>query len=134
MSDASHELQIAIVEALKDHVGLSALISGRVYDRVPAGAIMPYISFGPEQEVPDVAECVKGGEVFIQLDVWSRTPGFGEVKKVADLVREILDEFEVELDSNALLFMEFDGRRVLRDPDGLTSHAALTFRALIEHV
>lgn len=133
MTDVSYELQIEIVTALKDSVDLMGM-GASVYDRVPPTPVFPYISFGPEQEVPELSDdCLKASELFIQLDIWSRKPGFGEVKNVADLVRRVLDGLEVELNSNALLIMEFDGRRVLRDPDGLTSHAALTFRALIEH-
>lgn len=137
--DPSLDLQIAIVARLKGHAPLTALIGNRVYDRVPrdaAGkvtAAFPYVSFGPEQTLPDGWDCGTASEIHLQLDAWSRAVGFAEVKKIAGAVRRALDDADLPLADSALVSLEFDGRRVMRDPDGKTSHAALTFRALIEH-
>lgn len=136
--DASYELQQAIVRRLKADNAVKALIAARIYDRVPAKdgkviATFPYLSFGPEQEIPDDAECIPGSEFFMQLDAWSRAVGFREVKKIARAVEDaLISEDGIELGDNALVTFEYDGRVILRDSDGITSHAAISFRALIE--
>lgn len=140
MIDASYELQIAIVGRLKSFAPLTALIGTRVYDEVPRDASgkvqtanFPYVSFGPDQVIPEDFGCVTGSEIFIQLDCWSRAVGYAEVKKIANAVRLALHNHDLPLTENALVSFELDARRVFRDPDGKTSQAVLTFRAVVEH-
>ncbi len=68
----------------------------------------------------------------MQIDCWSREEGFREVKRVAGAVRNCLHDAPVTLVDNALVYLVCEGRRDFRDPDGLTSHSLLTFRAGIE--
>ncbi len=139
MSDPSLDLQIAIVARLKGYQPLTALIGNRVYDHVPRDgtgkvtADFPYVSFGPEQVLPDGWDCGNASEIVIQLDAWSRAVGFPEVKKIAGAVRDALDDADLPLADSALVSLEFDGRRVMRDPDGKTSHAVIMFKAVVEH-
>lgn len=136
--DVSHELQVAIVKCLNEDAAVVALIEDRVFDRVErdsAGEVtaqFPYVSFGPEQEIPEDADCMDASEIFLQLDAWSRDPGYREVRRIAKALKQALNETSLPLADNALVYFEYDGRRILRDPDGLTSHAALRFRAGVE--
>lgn len=136
--DVSHELQIAIIGRLTTYSPLIALIEDRVFDRVERDASgdvtakFPFVSFGPEQEIPEDADCVDASEIYLQIDAWSRDPGYREVRRVAKAVKDALDAANLPLADNALVYFEYDGRRILRDPDGLTSHAVLTFRAGVE--
>jgi hypothetical protein len=137
--DASYELQRAMVSTLKANAALTALIAGRVYDHVPqnsaTGAVtaqFPYISFGPEQDIPEDYDCVDASEIIFQIDVWSRDPGFMEAKRIANAVKVALSALSLPVGDNALVYFAFDGRRALRDPDGLTSHVVMTFRAGVE--
>jgi hypothetical protein len=136
--DAAHELQVAIVGALRADSNLIALVDSRVYDRVPVAdgkisATFPYISFGPVQDLPEGADCVDASELVIQIDVWSRDPGFREGRMVAKAVKNALDEETLQLTDNALVYFTFSGRRDERAPDGLTTLIVCTFRAGIEH-
>ena len=137
--DASLEMQAAIVARLKADAPLRALIGDRVYDHVPrtadgkVNAVYPYVSFGPEQVLADGWDCQESSEIVLQIDAWSRAVGFPEVKKIAEAVRRALHEEDLQLSVNALVSLEFENRRVMRDPDGATSHAAMTFRAIVEH-
>lgn len=132
--DASYELQRAIYAALIADPAVSALVGDRVYDRVPADVVFPYISFGPEQELPENADCIDASEIFVQLDFWSQDPGKREAKRGAKAIKAALEESALHLSENALTYFEFDGRRIMTDPDGLTSHAAVTFRAGVENL
>lgn len=138
--DASYEVQVAIVAALKGNSELSALIAGRVYDHVPRDpttkrvtAAFPYVSLGAEQDIPEFYDCIDAAEIVLQIDAWSRDPGFREVKRVADRVKKALHDAPITLADNALVYLAYDGRRIFRDPDGLTSQAAISFRIGVEN-
>ena len=47
VSDASLELQKAIVAALKADAGVDALVGTRIYDAVPMNATKPYVELWP---------------------------------------------------------------------------------------
>lgn len=137
--DAAYELQLALVPWLKNDPSVSAFIGERVFDFVPRDpatgkvtAQFPFVALGEEQEIPENYDCIEGSEIFLDLHVWSRDPGFREAKRIANAVKASLNDAELPLTDNALVYFVYDGRRVMRDPDGLTSHAVLTFRAGIE--
>lgn len=132
MTSPTYELQGKIVTLLKASPELTALIGGRVYDRVPEGVQFPYVSFGPSDEVSDDADCIDGFEVTMQLDVWSRAVGFPECRSIVDAVRMALPEDGIQFADNALVTFNHRISRVFRDQDGLTSHGAMTFQAFVE--
>lgn len=132
MTSPSLELQGAVVARLTEYPELIELISGRVYDRVPAAAEFPYLSLGPDQMFSDDAECITGFEITFQIDAWSRAVGFPEVKRIAEQVRRALTDSDLELTDNAMLSLEHSQTRMMRDPDGLTNHAAVVFTAFVE--
>lgn len=138
--DPSFELQVAIVGLLKGDAPLTGLIDQRVYDRVPRSsdgqtvtATFPYVAFGEEQTIPVDVTCIMGSEIYITLHAWSRAVGFPEVKKICGRIRTVLHDAEIELPTTGLVSLAFDGRRIFRDPDGVTSHGVLTFLAIVEH-
>jgi len=132
MTSASLELQGAIVTRLKAVSAVTALIGQRVYDKVPSPVTFPYVSFGPSDELSDDAECIKADEITFQIDAWSRADGFPEVKAISRAVRDALHDYNFTLTVNAPVSFEHRTTRVFRDPDGLTSHAAIEFRAIVE--
>ncbi|MPR62761.1 DUF3168 domain-containing protein [Ochrobactrum intermedium] len=132
MTSPTYELQGQIVTLLKASPELTALIGGRIYDRVPESPTFPYVSFGPSDEVSDDADCIDGFEVTMQLDVWSRAVGFPECRRIVDAVRKALPEDGILLADNALVTFNHRISRLFRDPDGLTSHGAMTFEAFVE--
>jgi hypothetical protein len=134
MATPELELQSAIVARLKADPGVAALVAGRIYDSVPAGAAFPYVSIGPVDSVGFDPECITGFDVAQQIDCWSRAVGFPEVKKIVDAVRAALhgQEEAMPLATNGMTFFEHRTTRITRDPDGLTSHGILGFEAAIE--
>lgn len=135
MADPSLALQGAINTRLRSQV---LAVSSRVFDHVKSDVVFPYIEIGEFQTVDDGAQCIDAVEVYVTVHVWSRpeegvtAPGQVEVKSIAGAVRGALHEADLNLGS-AWQFLEIahQDTRYLKDPDGLTSHAVLTFRALI---
>ena len=132
MASPSLELQGAIVARLKASAGLTALVSGRVYDAVPSNPLFPYITVGEGDETSDDVDCVDGFEISLDIDVWSRAVGFPEAKRISDEVRKALKTPDLTIPTNAMVYFRHRQTRFLRDPDGLTSHAVMTFEAFAE--
>lgn len=126
-------MQKAIVGRLKDDAAVSAIISGRVYDRVPAGATLPYVHIRGIQAIDDGADCINGIEVFVDLDVWSNAVGKVEASRAAAAVRAALNFAPLVLDEPyALAEIGHRDTNVGDGGDGILSRARMTFRALVE--
>lgn len=138
LTDPRFDLQKAIVPFLQGYAPLSALIGDRVFDRVPRGkdgqitASFPFVNIGDYQLLPEIAECTDAAETILTLHCWSREVGFPEVMRIAAAVTERLHDGAVPLENGTLQSLLLDSSRILRDPDGLTSHAVLTFSALTD--
>lgn len=131
---SSAELQRRVFDTLTANTAIMALANG-VYDRVPSdpfGAKTAYVSFGAEDAREDDAEGIAGLEVTLQIDVWSRAPGFVECKRLTDLVRKALHRKPLTLTDNALVDAWVTLSRVFRDPDGVTSHGVVQATFMIE--
>lgn len=131
MSDPSLELQAAIVTALKAPGVLPGIVGGRVYDAAPAGAAFPYITLGDCQVLPDKSNCIDGAEVYPQIDVWSRAVGYPEAKTITKAVLAALDDQELVVSGFNVVVFELQSVNYLRDPDGMTRHAAITFHGIL---
>ena len=134
MANPELEIQGAIVTRLKADSAVAALVNGRVYDSVPSGATFPYVTIGPVDSVDDAADCITGLLVAQQIDCWSRGVGYPEVKKIADAVRAALhgQEAALPLATNGMAYFEHRNSRIVRDPDGLSSHGILSFEASVQ--
>lgn len=122
----------AIIPLLKADATLQGLIGQRAYDAIPTNAAFPYVSLGAAWEAQDDGDCYASVEIGFRLDVWSRTVGFAEARRIAHRVRSILHDVEIDLSEGALAMIEHRRTDTMRDPDGLTSHCAVEFTAVIE--
>ena len=133
LADSSLPLQKAIVARLRADAGVSAIIVDRVYDAVPTAAVMPYVSFGSFQVLPEQADCSEGVGVVIQLDGWAKGPDTVEVKRLGAAIANSLQWAEMSLDEGQrLVIMSVEALQYMRDPDGITAHAIVTVRGQTE--
>ena len=129
MSDPSLELQAAMVATLQ---GVSPQIAGgRIYDQAPPVPTFPYVTLGDCQVLPDKSSCIDGVEVYPQIDVWSRAVGYPEAKTIAKEILAALDEVDFEVSGYNLVLFQVQDVQYMRDPDGLTRHAAITFHGML---
>lgn len=129
MSDPSLALQKAVNTALR----AANVCGGRVYDRVPGGAAFPYCTIGEDQMVDNSNSCWDATEAFVTVHVWSRGVGHVEAKAEAAKVRDALNT-ELALDAPFKACLgEYQGTRYPPSPEGLSTHAVLTFRYIIQH-
>ncbi len=124
------ELQKAIYAALTT---APALVDGNVFDQVPESNPFPRITIGDEQVIDDSTSCQDGWDVSTDVHCWSR-PETGsklEVKQIAAAVVPRIVAIS-GIAGFSLVSLTHETTRIFRDPDGLTEHAVVTFRALID--
>lgn len=127
MIDASLPLQAAVVAALKASSELSALIAGRVYDRVPTNPTAPYITLGSGQSIDDSDFCHALTECYLQVDCWSEAVGYPEVKRIGAAAVKALNT-PLAVEGFAVLIHRVEGLTYQREADNLTSRAIIRLR------
>lgn len=131
---ASSALQAGIYAALQGDAALTSLVSGRVYDVPMDGVSYPHISFGPSSFTPERRDCITSRTEVFQIDVWARD-GLRQqpCKAIVDTVVDLLDQPQIALaDPYSLARMELVLSRVVRDPDGITTHGVVQFECEVE--
>ena len=132
MTDATLSLQQAIVATLN---AAPLGLSGRVHDRIPSVAAFPYVQIAEGQTLDDGAECIDAVEVYLDLHVWSRAIGAVECRSLVGRIRTALHSAPLALQGPwRLVDLRHDSTRFMNDPDGITSHAVVTFRALMDPI
>lgn len=132
MSGVSNILQKLVYDRLVAHAGVAALVGSRIYDAPPPDVVLPFISFGPSDGVPDDADCITGLTEVLQIDCWSVQAGKREIKEIVNAVKSALHGFEVEPDGAALVGLRVVLWRVMDDPDGVTRHGVVQIEAQME--
>ena len=132
MKAATSELQKVIIQTLSNDADVKEIVDGRVFDSVPLKAEYPYISLGPMTSDTTLADCLELDNISVQIDVWSREVSSEEMRKLANAVRRALTKTDLALEKNGLVLFNHENTRELRDPDGLTSHAAVNFDVIVE--
>lgn len=140
--DASYELILAAINRLRATAAVTALVGTRIYDRVPEKAngtpdvVFPYVSMGPSTSIPDDFDCLDGEEITIQFDVWTSGAGeaFGSVqcRKITGAMKRALHDVDLTLPVNALVTLQHEITRVMRDPNPAITHGVIQFTATVE--
>ena len=132
MTSAALALQKAAYAALTADDGVGALIGDRIYDGAPRDAVFPYATIGGATLADWSTGTEDGAEHRLTLDVWSRAHGKSECHAIADAMRAALHDAALALDGHALVNLRFESSNTVRDPDGITFHGRLRFRAVTE--
>lgn len=129
----SIDLQTLIYERLVADARVHTLVGDRIFDRMPADADYPCITFGPSDYSPDDMDCIEGRDETLQLDCWAEDHGrLRPAKEIADAVKKALHQFEADAGDSALITMTVEAVRVMRDRDGITGHGIVTVTANLE--
>ena len=127
MKSALLPLQKAIYDRLKDTLTCS------VYDHVPDGATMPYVTLGEDTAVDWSTKLELGMEVTHTLHVWSNYNGMAEAKQIIDQVVQALTGSSLAIEGFAVVMATLDMIDTLRDPEGYR-HGVIRFRFKIMEV
>ena len=131
---AGFALQKAVFAALGGDAALAALVGGRIHDAAPRSPEFPYLTLA-ETAVRDwSAGAEPGAEHRLTVHIWSRGAGKRQAFEIADRVGWVLHDQRLTLDGHRLVNLRHEFTEVRRDPDGLTWHGVLRFRAATEPV
>lgn len=131
---AVFDLERAIVTRLKASTDLQALISNpiRLFQEVPPGPTFPYVTIGPAQRLPDLADCIDGAQIFVDLHVFSRGKGYREAQSIGAVLIEELHHASLTLAEHRCVLIELSDERYFIDSDNQTKHGVVTFDARVE--
>lgn len=132
MANPDLELQGGVHALLASDAALKAHVGAGVYDMVPEGAAVPYVTLGEAQFIRSDASGVRAGDIYLTLHAWSQEEGFPQVKKIAGCVVDALHHADIPLPTYRLVSINHRQTRVMRDPDGQTSHAVIEMVAFVE--
>ncbi|MCU0955091.1 MAG: DUF3168 domain-containing protein [Hyphomicrobium sp.] len=135
MMSAGFELQKAVFAKLAGDAQVLALLGGaRIYNDVPRGARLPYVTIG-ESTMRDWSTDSEGGhEHFLSILVWSRANGEREVHQILSAIEVALDGTALSLPGFRLVNLRHEFSEIRREADGETSRGLMRLRAVTEPV
>lgn len=140
MTDPALALQDAIEQTLRADASLLAamgLAQVRLYTMsAPVAAPYPFVVIGEDQVIDDSTECADSSEVIATIHAWARIEddvagSRRQAKAMAGAVRAALKAMTTVAGFD-LVLSEFEDARHLTDPDGLTAHAVISHRVLLD--
>ncbi len=101
-----------------------------LFDEVAEDQAFDYMSFGPTQELPDPYLAKQRAYIVIlQLDIWSRKPGFKTAQAALARVNTLIDEQPLTLATLKHNGTWYNGSQQLRDNDEFaTRHIAAKYK------
>jgi hypothetical protein len=133
MSSAAWALQKSVHNVLTADAALLALLGGpRVYDDVPRGASLPYLTFGLSTERDWSTGGEEGMEHVLTLHVWSEAGGRKETHEIIGAVRAALRDAALALAGHRLVNLRHELTDARREADGETYHGIVRLRAVTE--
>lgn len=129
----SFALQQSVFAALSADTALTALLgAGRVYDDVPQGSALPYLTLGQSTARDWSTATDSGTEHSFTVHAWSKARGKKEAHEILAAVRAALHDQPLTLTGHRLINLRHESTDIRRDPDGETIHGTARFRAVTE--
>ena len=130
MSVGQFALQTTIYNALNVSAITTTLSCG-VYDEVIEGNTYPFITLGEETTIDYSTKTATGSETTINIHIWSQYKGSKQTKEIMDKVHDLLHDIDLTVTGFNLINLRFEYSDIMRDPDGVTRHGVMRFRAII---
>ena len=128
----SWNLQKAIYAKLNDATITGASVADvPVYDDIPEGTSEPYINIGEETAINDGTKTVDAVEHTLTIHVWSEYRGRYEIKHIMEQVYQNLHNAAITVSGASLVNIRQEFATTLEEPDGITRHGVMRFRAIV---
>ena len=131
MTIGNFALQSAIYTALNNDSTLTNTHGAGGYDDVPEGASFPYVTMGEDASNDYGTKDLDGSTVSLNIHVWSQYRGSKEVKTIMDRIHTLLHDSSLSVSGCNLVNTRLEFMDILRDPDGITRHGVMRFRAVM---
>lgn len=135
MTSAAIELQKAVFAALAADEALTTKLGGaRIYDHAPASVAFPYLTFGRTSVFDWSTSTESGDEHIFSVHVWSKAKGKSEALEIADIVKQVLHDASLAMDTHRLVSLRQEFEEVRYNDDHAVYHGTVRFRALTEPI
>ena len=131
MSINQFALQTAIYTKLSADSNLTTTLGASVFDDIPENTPYPYVQLGEDTAIDYSTKDQTGSEVTVNIDVWSRYRGSLQAKNIMDRVHTLLHDSSLSVTGSNFINMRFEFSDIIRDPDGITRHGVMRFRAIM---
>ena len=131
MTIAQFALQSKIFTTLNTDNTLTSTLGANVFDDVQEETAFPLVVLGEDTTVDFSTKDLIGSETTINIDVFSRYRGSKETKEIMDRIHSLLHDSSLTVSGVNLINLRFEFSDVIRDPDGITRHGIMRFRAII---
>tara|TARA_R110002126_G_scaffold15594_1_gene63779 strand:- start:679 stop:1080 length:402 start_codon:yes stop_codon:yes gene_type:complete len=131
MSINQFALQTAVFSKLSTDSNLTSVLKAKVFDDIPENTDYPYVQLGEDTAIDYSTKDQTGSEVSVNVDVWSRYRGSLEAKNIMDRVHTLLHDSSLSVTGSNFINMRFEFSDIIRDPDGITRHGVMRFRAIM---
>jgi hypothetical protein len=133
MPSAGWALQQSIFATLTADAPLLGLLgAARIYDDVPRGAGLPYVTFGHSLERDWSTASEDGLEHVVTLHVWTGAGGKKNARAIMQAMREALHDQALSLDGHRLVNLRHEFSEARREPDGDLVRGISRYRAITE--
>ena len=130
MTVGQFELQTAIYSALSGDSNLTSTLGASVFDEVPDQSSYPFVALVEETVVEYDTKDLDGASHTINIHVWSKYKGAKQTKQIMDRIHTLLHDSSLSVSGFNLIRMQFEFSDIMRDPDGVTRHGVMRFRAI----
>ena len=131
MTIGAFALQTTLYSTLKGDSNLPSTLGAGVYDEVPEDSAFPYITMGEISATDYGVKDADGSDNTVNIHVWSQYKGAKQAKDIMDRVHTLLHNSSLSVSGFNLVNLRFEFSDILRDPDGVTRHGVMRFRATI---
>tara|TARA_Y100000114_G_scaffold105524_1_gene98774 strand:+ start:889 stop:1296 length:408 start_codon:yes stop_codon:yes gene_type:complete len=131
MTIGQFALQQTIYNTLNNDSTLKTTLGCPVFDDVPSSQDYPFATIGEETSTEFGTKDLVGSQTTVNLHVWSQYKGAREVKNIMDRIHTLLHDTSLSVTGFNLVNLRFEFADTLRDPDGITRHGVMRFRAVM---
>lgn len=133
MTTGQFAFQTALFSALNSDSNLTSTLGASIFDDVPdtQAVTFPYVQIGEDNTLDYSTKDLTGSETVVTIHVWSRYRGSKETKQIMDRVHTLLHDSNLSVTGHNFINMRMEFGEVRRDPDGITRHGIMRFRAIM---
>lgn len=113
--------------------GVTAIFADTPQQNADDRSYYPFVSFGPDVVTPFETKSCSGGSDLVQINVWSRSGNYTEVKTISERIWELLHRQEYTIVGATLVSSDMEIAEYNMDPDGETRRGLMSFRVLYQN-
>ena len=136
--DSTVDVIEAMQAALQADAGMMTLVNGRVYDRPPQQAALPYVLFGDVLGRPvmetfgNAGDLESGFEIAVTLEVWTQTRGRSETARIMKAISDRI--LALAVPEWSLVIVEMIDQRIPPVEEGQRPFGFQRWRIVTDHL